>query len=773
MFCSFSKITNQNIYIKDKSCGKLLSMNELLSPAGSIETFYAAIANGCDAIYLGLDKFSARAYAENFTIDNLKELINFAHLRNVKIYITMNTIIYNNELEEVYKTIDELANINVDALIVQDLAILSYVKNKYKSLEIHASTQMGIDDLDGAKLLKELGVSQIVFARETSLNTLKTIKKSLNIKAETFIHGALCVAYSGNCLMSSMIGDRSGNRGRCAGCCRQIYSLYDKDNSTPIKTGYLLSMKDLNTSEHIKDMSFIDSFKIEGRMKETNYVANVTNTYRKLMDNELSSVESLNKVFNRSYTKGFLLNESSENITNIIKPNNMGYLIGEVVRVDKEAIYIKLFKPLHKGDQICIESSTIGKEISIPILKLFDGAFKACEEANKMAVVFSKEKINIKAKVYITKDIHFIKESDHELLNREYKRLGLNIEFSAKIDKPIFLKISFENYTAYVRSSFLVEKAINSKTTKDNIYTQLNKLNDTPYKIDHITINVDDNIFIPLKSINELRRQAIDELNKKRLKFKVTYNQQKDIIVKKHDLLTPIITVEVSNDEQFALAKKLGIKDIYYKNKIRRNNAQYIPLQGNVLVGGLGGLYHYRNTNEVITDYSLNITNSISCALLSALGADRITLSQEINLESINDLVDEYYKLYNTYPNLELIVYGRATLMHSKYCLLKRLGMCGNCKTHNYYLKDKFADFPLQFNSDCTMSILNSKALNIMDDLDNLKGVNYFRLIFTNESTDEMERIIMSFIDKLEHKSNKYLFNKNENTRGHFIKNPL
>ena len=227
-------------------------MNELLAPVGSKEAFYAAIANGADAVYLGLSKHNARAYADNFTLENLKEYVDFAHLRNVRIFVTLNTIVFDHELDEVYKMIDELALLHVDAIIVQDFAVMNYALNNYKSLEVHASTQMGIDDYYGAKLLKDLGVKRVVVARETPLEVIKDIKNRTNIEVEAFIHGALCVSYSGNCFMSAAIGERSGNRGRCAGCCRKLYTLIDLDNNKKIKTGYLLSMKDLNLSQYAR-----------------------------------------------------------------------------------------------------------------------------------------------------------------------------------------------------------------------------------------------------------------------------------------------------------------------------------------------------------------------------------------------------------------------------------------------------------------------------------------------------------------------------------------
>jgi len=749
-------------------------MNELLSPAGTIESFYAAISGGCDAIYLGLDKFSARAYASNFNLENLKELVDYAHLRKVKIYITMNTIVYDNELAEIYKTIDELARIHVDALIIQDLSIFNYVTNKYKSLEAHVSTQMGIDDFYGAKLVKELGATRVVFAREAPLKVMKDIKNRINIEQEAFIHGALCVAYSGNCLMSSMIGERSGNRGRCAGCCRQVYSLIDLSNNKTIKTGYLLSMKDLNTSNNIKEMGFIDSFKIEGRMKEPSYVANVTNYYRDLIDNKAPINDGLLKVFNRTYTNGFINGANSSDITNIERPNNYGYPIGEIAKINKNKIWIKLFKPLSKGDQIRIESKNPFEEISIAITKMFDADFKETATNSKVVIIYTDKKIDLKAKVYKTKDSLFLKDTNFLLNRKEYKKFNVDMEITLKINEPILLKIIFEKTETYVKSDYIVEKSIKSATTKENIYNQLSKLNDTPYKLNNLKINMDENIFVSLKSLNELRRELIDALNLRRLNKKVLLNQQKEISPSKFELHSPKICVQVSNLEQYEIAKELGIEHIYYKNVVRRNNEKYVDDSEEILVGGLGSLEYYKGKNiSLVTDYSLNVTNYKSAAILSSLGANRITLSQEISKDNINKLIKNYYKEYNTYPNLELIVYGRTIVMHSKYCPLKRLNMCGKCKNSNYALKDKFMSFPILFNEDCTTMILNSKTLNIMNDLNNLNGINFYRLVFTTESKEEMKEIITKFKNKLLNNSDSIFFNPSKETRGHFIKNPL
>ena len=744
--------------------------NELLSPAGTITSFYAAISSGANAIYLGIKKFNARAYASNFSLEELKELVKFAHLRNVKIYVTMNTILYDEELIEAFKIIDELALINVDAIIVQDLALLNYITNKYNSLKAHASTQMGIDDIYGAKFLKNIGVSRIVFARETPLDVLKNIKNNLDVEIEVFIHGALCVAYSGNCLMSSMIGERSGNRGKCAGCCRQVYSLIDKTNNKVIKTGYLLSMKDLNTSNYINELNFIDSFKIEGRMKEPNYVGGVTYLYRRLLDKEEINQEDFNKVFNRTYTKGFMLNETSENITNIIKPNNFGYEIGKVVKINKDTIWIKLTNKLSKGDQIRIDTNNLYDEVILQVNKLFDANFKEATSLDKIAIISCHHKVDINAKVYKIKDFIFNEKINQILTNKEYKKLPINLIFLAKVKQNLKIQLFFEDYKIEEELDYKVEKSLTYPTTKENIYNQLSKLNDTPYYLNSLEILMDENVFIPIKLINELRRKVVEKLNSLRLDFKVSLKDQKKIKVKSYQLKKPTITVQVSSLKQYEVVKKLGINHIYFNNIVLRNNPSYVNDQ-EILIGGYGAIEKYRNQNKtLVADYSFNVSNYLDVALLSSFDVDRITLSTEINKEHINNLVNNYFNEFNTYPNLELIVYGRTKLMHTKYCLLKRLGLCGECKNKQFSLKDKFEQFPISFNADCSMNIYNSKIFNILDDVKFLNGINYYRLVFTNESEEEIINIINSFKNILDNKETLKTFDSKTNTRVHFIK---
>lgn len=750
-------------------------MNELLAPVGSKEAFYAAIANGADAVYLGLNKHNARAYADNFTLENLKEYVDFAHLRNVRVFVTLNTIVYDHELEEVYQTIDELALLHVDAIIVQDFAVMNYALNNYKSLEVHASTQMGIDDYYGAKLLKDLGVKRVVLARETPLEVVKDIKNRTNIEVETFIHGALCVSYSGNCFMSAAIGERSGNRGRCAGCCRKLYTLIDLENNKKIKTGYLLSMKDLNLSQYINKMSFVDSFKIEGRMKEDYYVASVTSLYRNIVDKNAAELKDFSKVFNRTYTKGFINGESSEDITNISRPNNFGYPIGKVVKVQNGKIWVKLFEEVNTGDLIRIETTEPFEDLNITLSKITDANFKIVENSKGTIIVFSDKKVKIDTPVYKTKDVLFNKSINLGNRNKEYKKLGINVSISVVLDEPILVKMSYKDYVVYQKSEYIVTSALKTATTKEDIYAHFSKLNDTPYEIRNFDINLDQNVFVPVKVLNDLRRECVNKLNNSRLNQKVIKNKQpREIIPQEHELKEPQLVIQVSTKEQYHLVKNLGYENVYFDNIVRRNNGKYVDGTNQVLIGGLSSIEYYKNKDvEIISDYSLNVNNAGSAAFLSNLGVKRVTISPELNEENIKNLIKNYKEKYGTNPNFEMIVYGRASLMHSKYCPLKRLGMCGKCKNGNYALKDQFETFPLKFNDDCTINLLNSRILNLLDEIPNIKGINYFRIVFTTETLDEIKQILNIATKKIAGTLCESSFDGSKHTRGNFRKQLL
>ena len=741
-------------------------MSELLAPAGNMEAFYAAVSNGADAVYVGFKDFSARAYANNFSLEELKELTIYAHLRNVKIYVAMNTILLEDELEAAFKTVDELAGVGIDALIIQDLALIDYVTKVHPTLEVHLSTQMGIDDLDGVKLAQKIGAKRVVLAREVSLDDIKAIKQKCSMPLEAFIHGALCVSYSGNCFMSALLGMRSGNRGRCVGCCRKLYGLVDYTTNTTYNRQYLLSMKDLNTSSLINKMRFIDSFKIEGRMKEPSYVASIVRYYRMMLDGKKPHEEDLYKSFQRTFTKGYLGGDGPSTITNLEKPNNYGYYIGKISKVKGNRITIKLAKEVHQGDQIRIDTKNPLEEISIPLVKIYDEQGKLINSATTSFSIDLKERVSVGSDVYKTKDIQYLKEIE-ATFPKEYQRLPLSMIVEGHLGAPLNLYINYEEYHVKATSTELIEPAKTTSLSYDNFSNLLSKLQDTPYVLDQLYVDVDSNAFLPLKTISTLKREAIEKLNQLRLARQNQTNPYQEITAPSHFEEEPHLVCEVATSEQYDMASQLGIKDIYFHNKVARNHAHYLKSEEPLMVGGLGSLNHYQGHEHLTTDYSFNVVNARSVALLENLGAEYITLSYENSKTNINNLVASFMEQYHTIPNLELIVYGRQKLMTTRYCPLKRLNMCGLCKTHAFALKDEIAEFPLIFNEDCTVTILNSKILNLVDDLNELKGIKRFRLVFTTESADEVKSVISMYRQALKQKTPTHFFNSLTDTRGH------
>lgn len=747
-------------------------MTELLAPAGSMEALKAAISNGCDAIYLGMQKFGARAYSSNFDLESLREAVLYAHLRDVKIYVTMNTIVFENEIEEMKAQMDALNEIGVDGIIVQDLAALDYIVENFVDMEAHCSTQMGIDDLDGTLLFKELGAKRVVLSREVAIEKVKEIKQLADIPLEIFVHGALCVSYSGNCLMSGLIGYRSGNRGRCVGSCRKEYELIDVQTDTVVGKNYILSTKDLNTIDHIEDLREIDSLKIEGRMKEPAYVANVVSRYRMALDHKISKEdkENLSKTFNRTFTKGYLFHEDSKDITNVSRPNNVGFEIGKISKVVKDTYEITLSKPLNQNDIIRISHNN--EDIVLTVVKLYDKEDNLINKAENVCYIKIKEKLSLGDIVYVTKDYFYYKTLESSL-EKEFKRFDLNLRVYAYPDSKLVVDAEGFGLNYLYESEETLSAAINNPTTKDQVIKQLARLNDTIFDLKSVEFE-ECNAFIPAKLLNAARREIVQGLYNLKLNSHMKRTQptrEKEKIG--YAPIKPYLTASVTTKEQYDACVSCGIDEIYFENVVRRNQNDYKEKEGELLIGGYGGIHHYNKTNAFVTDYSLNVVNSTSCHELYKLGAKRVTLSYELNKRQMDDLISAYYKENDAYPALEMIVYGKAPLLFTKYCPLKKMNQCGVCKTKRYELKDEHGSFPVICHDDCTTTILNGKTLNLLDELQSIKGVEAFRLNFTVESKEAVSVIIKQALAKLDGNLSQSVFNQETDTRGHFNKEIL
>lgn len=746
-------------------------MTELLAPAGNMEALKAAISNGCDAVYLGMQKFGARAYSDNFDYESLKEAVDYAHLRNVKIFVTMNTIVFEDEIAEMKEQVNMLNEIGVDGVIVQDLAVFDYIESNFEDMEVHCSTQMGLDDLEGTLLLKELGADRVVLSREVPIEKVKEIKHKSQLPIEIFVHGALCMSYSGNCLISGLTGFRSGNRGRCVGSCRKPYELIDVTTGESLGIHYLLSTKDLNTIDYIDELREIDSLKIEGRMKEPVYVANVVSKYRAALDGKLERGEEddLKKTFNRTFTKGYLFGEQPKDISNIKRPNNYGYEIGKVTGFYKGMYEISLNEPLNQNDIVRIDHNN--EDVVLSLVRLYDRAGNLVNRAEETAYVRIKEKLSNGDIVYLTKDNQYYKELE-STLDREFRRFPLNMKVYAYPDSKLVIDAEGLGCQYLYESEEALSEAKKNPTTREQVIKQITKLNETVFEPGEIEFE-EYNAFIPVKMLNSARRDIVEALYKAKIEEKGKATKEPGEKEKiSFEQKEPYLTASVMNRRQYDACIRAGIKEIYFENIVRRNQNDYQDMEGELLIGGYGGIYRYRGTNPFVTDYSLNVVNAESCRKLHELGAKRITLSYEINKKQINDLTSAYFEQNEGYPALEIIVYGRAPLLFTKYCPLKKMKLCGLCKKHSYEIHDDIgvSSFPIVSHEDCTTTILNGKILNLLDEIPEISGVEAFRLNFTTETPEEIMQIIKLAKGKLAGTIEETLFNQETDTRGHYNK---
>lgn len=747
-------------------------MTELLAPAGNMEALKAAVSGGCDAVYLGLRKFGARAYSDNFDTDSLAEAVSYAHLRDVKIYVTMNTIVFESELSDMRTQLQQLNDIGVDGVIVQDLAVFDYMKEHFNDMEVHCSTQMGIDDIDGTMLFKEMGADRVVLARETDVDEVLRIKKEARIPLEIFVHGALCVSYSGNCLMSGLIGYRSGNRGRCVGSCRKLYEIIDMTEERLLGRNYILSTKDLNTIDHIDQLKKVDSLKIEGRMKEPAYVANVVAKYRKALDGRLTDEDrqELEKTFNRTYTEGYLFHEDAGDITNISRPNNFGYEIGRVKGTFKGMYEISLSRVLNQNDIIRIDHDD--EDINLSVVKLYDRSGRLINSADRACYIKIKEKLSPGDRVYKTKDQKFYRELESSQ-EGEYRRFPLDLKVYAYPGAKLVIDATGFGISYVYESEDLISEAVKSPATEEQVRKQLSKLNDTVFRLGDLQFE-GYNAFVPAGMLNSARREIVSRLYEAKLS---SHRNREKAATKKEKIsfpqAEPYLTASVTTQEQYDACVDSGIKTIYFDNVIRRNQNSYEDREGELLIGGYGGIFHYRDSNPFVTDYSLNVVNSVSCYELYRLGARRVTLSYELNRQQIKDLIDEYRRVNDGAPSLEMIVYGRAPLMFTKYCPMKKMGQCGKCRKKTYELRDEYGSFPVLSHEDCSTTILNGRVLNLLDEMPYMEGIEAFRLSFTTETGAEVRKIVRAAMEKLRGRSGRTLFDQRTDTRGHFNKEIL
>ena len=796
---------------------------ELLAPVGSFEALKAAVQNGANAVYLGGKDFGARASANNFDRDELKEAVKYAHIRGVQVFVTTNTLRKENEIEDFLEYAKFLYDIDVDAIILQDIGMARLIKRELPDFELHASTQMVAHSLEDVKYLESVGFDRVVLAREVTVEEIKYICDNCKADIEVFVHGALCVCYSGQCLMSSMIGNRSGNRGRCAQPCRQRYELIDVYTGEVVNSNgdYLLSPRDLNAIEEIDKVidAGVHSLKIEGRMKRPEYVATVIDGYRKTIDEYLATnklnvsdetINDLYTIFNRKFTKGLLLGDVGKDMMNSQLPNNQGLYVGTVVDYNKKAkrLKIKLANTLKKGDGINLGGGTIGRII---------------KNGNIETIGYKGETIELDFVGEARKGQIVFKTSDSELMDRVQATFTQDKEFvkniiDAKItiklgQKPILTLKDRHSNEATIEGDKIVEEAMKVALSKEKVETQLRKLGNTPYELDLLEIELDDNVSLPISLLNQMRRDCIELLDKERVSIK--NRKYKNKIVK----YKPVqynrnkqqeISVKVKNLEQLESALECGLDRIYYEDTNTIDKAMRLAMKYNkkviysapriirnkeynhlakannagvesVQVGNYGSIDYFKD-KKLNIDYYLNAFNSETINYYKEIGADTLCISQELNINEIKETI-KYTDI-----NIESVVYGYTPLMITEYCPMgvivrdcKKDKRVAKCKESIYALRNSKGDeFRVSQDIFCRSTIYNSNVTCMLDNLYELHeiGINVLRLDFTLEDKETVKEVIEAYQEvlsndyKLATKATK-LYNKLDEkgtTAGHYYK---
>ena len=777
---------------------------EVLAPAGSMESLYAAINKGADAVYLGGNKFSARAYASNFDNENMQKAIDYAHSYGVKIYVTINTILKENEIEEAVRYVGYLYEIGADALIIQDLGLFKRIKEDYPDFELHASTQMTIHNGEAAIYFKEKGFHRVVLSREMTIDEIKYISTDLMIETEMFVHGAICVSYSGQCLMSSIIGGRSGNRGRCAQPCRMEYIL--KGEKSGEQKGHLLSPKDMCTIDDIKDIveSGTHSLKIEGRMKRPEYVAGVVDNYRKAVDKVLFKKKynvqegkgQLLQLFNRSgFTNAYLKGNTGRDMMSFNSPKNAGVPLGVVEKSGE----IKLKESLSLGDGVRYRDKGFsvskillnGKEVSNAkrgdIVKLFPIDYKKGDELFKS----------------LNKQLF---DELEDYIKPYNKKISLNARVKFAVNSPIELNI-IHNNKEYRFSGEIVQKAEKRPLDKERIEEALKKSGDIPFKLDFIEFTEFEDGFLRIADLNNLRRDALERITKsicKKYRRKRPKKEDKnlsdsinnDINISEiyscitKDQLNALLDCKVKHIAFDIFSRELGalrISDLidtfdrvngdinlYIKtssiikgefDKVCKFIDKAKPYIKGIITSNIGLINIYKDSLIIIGDYKLNIMNSQSLEFYQR-EISIPTLSMELNRTEIKEITRKN-KGNNAY-----VIYGKPELMISEYCPIGSTfgGRKTNVECNAICTRDKFTLIDrvneknrVMTDLFCRSYILNPVPLNLFDEISMLKemGIKTFRFDFRDENYEEVKKVINMY-------KNNESYDKSNYTKGLF-----
>lgn len=699
---------------------------KIVAPAGNMERFYAAVKAGAQEIYMGLKGFGARRNAENFTLEEYKEAIDYAHKRGVKIFLTLNTIMMEKEMEFLYPNLKVLYEHGLDAVIVQDLGYFKYMKENFPNMEYHGSTQMTVGNHYEAEYLRKLGFTRVVLPREMTFEEIKKIRENTSIELEIFVSGALCICYSGNCYMSSFIGSRSGNRGMCAQPCRKKY-----ENSSGEK-GYLLSPKDqLLGFEEIKKLKDIgiESIKIEGRMKDPNYVFETVSYYRDLIDG-IKAQEKSSELFNRGYSKGYFYGNDNYIMNKDYSYNlgkNLGLLSGKELKLKSRVVL---------GDGIIYLSKDFeklgGGYINKIELKNGDMSRKSAE-ANEVIVL----KDVPRGSKYVFKSYSKeVNDDAQSKMKKEEQRLLISGSFIGHIgEKPVLELVAKNNLGIEVAVKVIgekeIEKASKKSLTSEELREKISEMGDSTFTLGELSCDIDEGIFMPLSVLKSLRRDCVEKLEKELVESyrRKAGNRYSLPIVEEKPREIELVAI-VSNLVQENIVKKYGIEKIYKRGiDIAKEGSLIEHDLNSKLASNLYQLLE-NNNDKVMVNWNLNITNRYSVEVLAETGkVESVIISPELSFEKIKELG-------KTSVKKAILGYSRLKGMYIELPLFEK---------EREILKNEEGDTFTAIKNDVgNTEIYLEKPLNILNDLKKLNDLMIDEVVleFTTETGAEVEKVL-------------------------------
>jgi len=769
---------------------KQIDQMELLAPAGTFESLKAAVANGADAVYLGGEQFNARIGAGNFSNNELEAALEYAAERGFKVYVTMNTLTKDSEMDEALQFAGFVYEKGADAVIVQDIGLAGLLRHSFPELKLHASTQMTITNSAGIRQCEAMGISRVVLARELTLEEIEALCKTTDAEIEVFVHGALCICYSGQCLMSSFIGCRSGNRGRCAQPCRLPWRIRKKDGAWS-EEAYYLSPRDLMGLTELPGLrkAGVTSLKIEGRMKSPEYVAVVTGIYRKYLDRlraygeeayriDEADLEKLEQIFNRGgFSTGYLKGiKSYRSLVYPVHPKNRGVRIGTVIDARRDAVRVQLEKPLNMGDGIEVWDTAQGVPDIIVSSIVLDGEHVRFAPAGTSPWVGDmKMRVEKGSQVWRTYSKPLMLEARDSFERGEVRRVPLEAVFRLETGAPASLELTDpDGNRVEVFSEIPAEKAEKMALDEERITRQIQKTGDTPYRVEQVRVETDGIGTLPISALNAMRREAIEALGairraagkrekadlSSRPPFAVTgmgkepesvpaltaFFLSKPLLPAGYDRYVARIYLPLLGREDLRPIRECfrGEIFIWTPNIVRNGEMDGLmnaldQLEGMIdgisaaNPGTLRALGEHPGSFRIHADAPMNLFNSHALAMAAQWGASSASISPELRL-------DEAERLNAHGLLLEAQVYGRVQLMTLEYCPASLAGACGmacdGCEASRGFLRDrKNKVFPYMRDGGKKRTLLFSAEPVFLDEPDKLliSGIKHFRMVFTDE----------------------------------------